>query len=160
MERWKQLPEYPNYEVSDHGRIRNSRRERKPTKGNTGYYYVNWMVNGKLVTFLVHRLVAEAFCPREDPSHNIVAHNDGNKENNRWDNLRWTTQKDNMSDKKVHGTTYRGEKHLNSRVTEEQVIAIREKEILGQTVQSLAWEYGLSESAVYSIVRRRSWKHI
>lgn len=63
----------------------NKRRE------NYGYYLVvNLRKNGKNKVWFVHRLVAEAFInnPNKYP---IVNHIDGNKHNNKADNLEWCT---------------------------------------------------------------------
>jgi hypothetical protein len=43
---------------------------------------------------LVHRLIARAFCPKED-GKDIVNHLDGNKDNNDADNLEWCTPREN-----------------------------------------------------------------
>src|SRR5262249_33274460 len=46
--------------------------------------------------FLLHRLVAKAFCEVSHPDHVIVNHIDGNRRNNRAVNLEWTTQSGNV----------------------------------------------------------------
>ena len=57
-----------------------------------GRHYQSVALKGK--TYLVHRLVAEAFCERPEGC-DIVNHIDSNPENNRADNLEWTTYKGN-----------------------------------------------------------------
>ena len=47
-------------------------------------------------TFLVHRLVAEAFLPKPSTHHNEVNHKDRNPSNNKVDNLEWVTKTENM----------------------------------------------------------------
>ena len=60
----------------------------KPALNRHGYLDVNLSKEGKHRTFRVHKLVAEAFHgPR--PLGKIVHHKDGNKLNNRADNLEW-----------------------------------------------------------------------
>ena len=51
--------------------------------------------DGPLHNKKVYRLVAEAFCPNSNALRNQVDHIDNNPANNRADNLRWCTQREN-----------------------------------------------------------------
>src|SRR5690606_39581867 len=63
---------------------------RKLCENDDGYYYVRLWRNGKAKYALVHRLVAMAFVPNDDPESKIVInHKDGNKKNNYYKNLEW-----------------------------------------------------------------------
>ena len=44
---------------------------------------------------LIYRLIASVFCPNDDPKRNQVDHIDNNPANQRADNLRWCTDKEN-----------------------------------------------------------------
>ena len=57
-----------------------------------------YTIDGKRKNTYVHRLVAEAFCPKI-PEENIIHHIDGNKYNNNANNLMWTTS---QLHKKIH----------------------------------------------------------
>ena len=60
-----------------------------------GYLGVRIYKNLKGKTFKIHRLVAQAFIP--NPNNLLqVNHIDGDKENNRVDNLEWCTCEENM----------------------------------------------------------------
>lgn len=163
MERWAKIQESPDYEVSDHGRIKGPKGVRKVSKQSTGYHYIGLRLPGRgLTNFLIHRLVATYFCEGYKEGL-IVAHRDGNKDNNRWDNLRWTTQTDNMLDKKFHGTAHnvpRGVEHHRCKVTPEHVKNIRERHAAGTSMTSLAKEFGLGLTTVKNIVDGLTWKHI
>lgn len=97
VEVWKEIDEFPNYEVSDQGGVRN-KRTRHILKGavdnSTGYLKVGLRKTGKDHTVSVHRLVALAFCEgfREGLD---VNHIDGNKLNNVSSNLEWCTRSQN-----------------------------------------------------------------
>lgn len=91
MEIWKDVSFNKEYQISNLG---NFKRGKKVINGwiqNTGYRTVN--INNK--KYSIHRLVAEAFIsnPNKLPQ---VNHKDGNKLNNRMENLEWCTQKDNV----------------------------------------------------------------
>ena len=75
---------------------------KRPEKGFTGFREVKPILNGYLqvnlsgirVPQLVHRLVAEAFIPNPE-NKPTVDHINGNRLDNRVENLRWVTQKEN-----------------------------------------------------------------
>jgi HNH endonuclease/NUMOD4 motif len=95
-EKWAPINiEQSTYEVSDMGRIRNSKmRIMKPATSH-GYYQIT-LRSGleKSRHFQVHRLVAMAFIPNPKKLP-FVNHKDGNKKNNRVENLEWVTQSEN-----------------------------------------------------------------
>ena len=102
-ELWKPLLEYKGIEVSSIGRIRKaankSRKERILTefpKDRDGYYRCSVQrLDGTWTSQPVHRLVAKAFIPRTK-NRDIVNHIDGNRTNNRIENLEWVTPKENV----------------------------------------------------------------
>jgi len=103
---WKPIKGYEGlYEVSNDGRVRRLRfingshnfekiKECKQTLNTWGYMTVNLSKNGKSNTKRVHRLVADAFLGE---SNLQVDHIDGNKRNNRLDNLEYVTPKENTN---------------------------------------------------------------
>jgi hypothetical protein len=79
---------------SDRVSVRVAARERKPVRMKTGYLQIMLPKHGSRVTLYVHRIVAEAFVPgRADGL--VVNHKDGNKGNNRAENLEWVTSGEN-----------------------------------------------------------------
>lgn len=110
MEEWKDIKGYNGiYLVSNMGRVKSKSRI---TKCNNGKFlrpekilraskvrrYLNVFLydGGKRKSVLLHRLVAMAFIPNQDGLPEID-HIDGNPENNRADNLRWVTHKQNCN---------------------------------------------------------------
>jgi len=99
---WKALPGVTGIEVSNFGRVRtldrvvSSVRRTYLKKGRIlkqrdngkGYLQLGFHVNGKQVTKLVHRLVAQAFLPNPDNLPQ-VNHKDCNPSNNCVSNLEW-----------------------------------------------------------------------
>lgn len=89
------------YEVSNTGKVRSlnygghgKMRELTPVEDKKGYYRLRITSDGKSQTKKVHRLVAAAFVPNPDNKPE-VNHIDGNKKNNRSDNLEWVTAREN-----------------------------------------------------------------
>lgn len=76
-----------------------------------GYRAVRVSVDGKRERRMVHQVICRAFHgPRPTPAHE-VCHIDGDPTNNRPQNLRWGTRKENAADRHAHGRTSRGEAH-------------------------------------------------
>ncbi len=73
--------------------------------------------------------------------------------------LVWKSRAENMADHLVHGTRARGEKQGNSKLTAEDVVAIR---ALSASVSQddLAERYGVCRSQISHIVTRQQWRHI
>ena len=93
---WKPLPFDSRYLVSSYGRIKSNvykyERILCPSVNKSGYAHT--IIGGK--QYNIHRLVALTFIPTDDTSL-TVDHIDGNKLNNRADNLRWCTQSENIN---------------------------------------------------------------
>lgn len=66
----------------------------------------------------------------------------------------------NVEDRVQKERSAKGEKSGPSRLTSDQVIAIRERYVLGETQPSLANAFGIGQSTVSSIIRRQTWAHI
>ena len=107
-EKWKEIKGYPNYEISNMGRVRSKPREgtkggivKQFIRGGT-YYKVKIYKDGKQFNVWTHRLVATHFIanPKNKPQ---VNHKDGNKLNNRADNLEWVTCSENLDHSYANG---------------------------------------------------------
>lgn len=88
-------------------------------------------------------------------------HEDGNPGNNALSNLRWGTTRDNQADRVRHGTSNRGERCGTSKLTAEEVRAIRREYAEGwNTMVAVAKKYGVSQSSIFLIVHRKNWAHV
>jgi hypothetical protein len=114
MEQWKQTDIRADYEVSNLGRVRRKIRSKR-AKQIGEYAYIKGMNNGKYMqvfirpnivgkskVYLIHRLVAAVFIPNTK-NKLTVNHLDGNKLNNKADNLEWATHKENCQHREVTG---------------------------------------------------------
>ena len=167
-EEWRELTGFDGkYFVSNMGRVflassKNGRRcgIRKPMflaregKDGSAYLSIPLPHNGIVKNYRVHRLVAEAFCPGHDAEHDQVNHKDGNRSNNRADNLEWVTQSENI----LHAIHVLGSHGMNHRkLTDEQVRAIRADE---RGCKRLAREYGVGTTTIKNIRSGLSYRDV
>jgi hypothetical protein len=129
----------PGYEVTRDGRVFSvdhnwrgqGRRELTQEPNAHGYPSVRLTINGKRTRLAVHRLVAWHYLPhRPDPLHEI-RHLNGDKTDNRAENLAWGTRKENAEDRRQHGRTSRGQRHseaIKASAQAEGVRAYRQKQ--------------------------------
>lgn len=101
MEIWKEIEGSENYYISNLGNIKHNEKRLKPCKNNaTGYMGINL----KGHSFMLHRLVAFAFCKNSNSEqYKEVNHIDGDKTNNKASNLEWVDRKLNMIHASVAG---------------------------------------------------------
>tara|TARA_B110000008_G_C16764959_1_gene482190 strand:- start:35 stop:778 length:744 start_codon:yes stop_codon:yes gene_type:complete len=106
-ERWKTIPQYPEYEISDHGRVKYPIRRKRETRykitsGGEVNEYRTFSFMGPDKTLhskALQLLVAAAFVENDDVvNKTCVAHIDNNKHNNHYKNLKWCTRSQNTQD--------------------------------------------------------------
>lgn len=98
-EHWKPACVFPeHYFVSDKGEVYSVRTGKvlRPGVDKDGYLTHILCVNGKRRTARVHRLVAMAFIPNPDRKP-AIDHINENKQDNRIENLRWVTNRENSN---------------------------------------------------------------
>lgn len=98
MTMWKTVEKCPRIEVNERGEVRykDTGKIASTSVSSTGYIQVGVWNNGKVSTFNVHRLVAEAFIPNPNNLPE-VNHKDENRANCNLDNLEWCTRKYNRN---------------------------------------------------------------
>ena len=114
---WKPIKDFEGYyEVSNIGRVRSLNYKRtgkekilKNIEDYKGYLEVGLTKNGKRKQFKVHRLVAEAFIPNPE-NKPCIDHINTVKSDNRVENLRWVTYKENSNNEKTL-EKFKGENH-------------------------------------------------
>lgn len=170
---WKEIPGFIGYEVSSHGNIRSYWKKcgrKYLLSGNIqhvfnpsiykGYRSLKLRVNiGKYLFRRISRLVLETFigpCPQGYQA----CHDDGIPCNDRLDNLRWDTPKNNHYDKHSHGTYPIGIKNSNAKLTDEQVMHIRSLYSQGYSQDHLGVLFCITKNNISKIVTKRTWKHL
>lgn len=123
MEVWKQVENYPTYEISSYGRLRKKylngkQKILKPDVINGGYLRWTLSKDGMTKRFIAHRLVAMHFIQNPN-NYPDVNHIDNDRQNNHVENLEWCTPLQNAKhrDKQNRHTpckrVYQYDQHLN-----------------------------------------------
>lgn len=166
VERWWPVYGFHGYEASDHGRVRSYRgRRRKPTApprvltprlGKQGYLTVCVAGLYGRATMTVHRLVLLTFrgiCPEG----HAASHLNGDRLDNRLENLEWESWSDNLLRKRDHGTMPRGVTHHAARLSPDDVRAIRADP---RPQVEIARDYPVGQSVISRIKSRKAWAHV
>lgn len=161
-ELWKPLLEYKGIEVSSIGRIRKaankSRKERILTefpKDRDGYYRCSVQrLDGTWTSQPVHRLVAKAFIPRTK-NRDIVNHIDGNRTNNRIENLEWVTPKENV----IHSFKF-GSRKICKQVPKKTILTDFQVNQIGKlrelyTVNQIAKLFNIEYQSLKNIIHKK-----
>lgn len=107
---WKTLIEDGDYEINEEGAIRrkDNKRVRKTPVCGRGYCVIKLRRDSP--TYYLHRLVAEHFVANDDPENKTaVNHIDGDRLNNKAENLEWVTYKENSNH--YYQKTYKKKEH-------------------------------------------------
>jgi hypothetical protein len=135
---YKEIPGFPNYYAGSDGEIYSDNyrwkkpghayRKLKYGKQITGYRLVNLPCKKSKNGFRcqrVHVLICSAFHGIR-PKGKECSHLDGDKQNNKPENLKWETSSENKIRKVQHGTHDRGCNNSRAVFTIEDVLAIKE----------------------------------
>lgn len=164
---WKDAPGYEGvFKASSLGRVFSVRGNKVvgSIRKSSGYVVAHHLNNGKHVNTYCHRLVALSWVDNPDPKNKkFVNHKNGIKHDNRPPNLEWCTHSEN----KLHAfrtglQTNKGEKQSQSKLTESQVLDIRNRHKNGQAITSIGRDYShiCSLRNVRNIISRTKWTHI
>lgn len=173
---WKQVEDYPDYYISNLGRLksidryivdslgRKTKRKGKLIKlhkSHKGYLRVK-MINGdKHITTSIHRIMAKAFIPNPENKPQ-VNHINGIKTDNRIENLEWCTNQENQ----IHAIKNKlikhnkGEKHHMSLFNNKQVLSIRSEYKECKNYSLLADKYNTSATVIMNLIKRKTYNNI
>lgn len=170
-EEWRDIEAATGYQISNSGRVRSRRprggrgplpkewRVRKIASLPTGYRFVFIRFDdSRLASKYIHSLVLAAFVgPRPDGME--CRHLNGDKTDNRLANLAWGTHVENESDKLLHGTLVRGERHPAARLSSAEVEDIKRRRLAGESRESLATRFRICPIHVWQICTGRRRAH-
>ena len=174
---FREIPSYPGYRVGSDGSVWTCKVRR-----STGDGFARWVPAGswrllsiredrhgykkthlshgkrKRLAF-VHHLVLLAFVGPK-PEGYVGCHGNGDKSDNRIENLRWGTIRDNWEDTIKHGRLRRGIASPHAKLKESDVLAIVELSRRGYSLARLGKWFSVTPQNIKSIVAGQSWSHI
>lgn len=164
----KEIPGYEKlYYASVNGRIIKRYKNKKEivlkeSKNKKGYLRVVLSKNSKRKTFRVHRLIAITFIKNKNPETcNEVNHKNGDKSDNRSENLEWVSRTENMRHAKANNLMRHdkisGEKNYLAKLSDAKVKEIRES---NKTISEMSRHYGVSRKAIRNAKDKVTWKHV
>ena len=121
-EEWRDIDDFPGYQVSSEGRVRSLSREVARGSGKrqiagkilspgetNGYYKISLCRDGTVTYHLIHRLVGAAFIPNPD-NKPTIDHVNRIRNDNSISNLRWATQQEQIDNRDYPSNT--GHKYI------------------------------------------------
>lgn len=160
-EKWRKCPSDGNYDVSSSGRVSRAGRVLRPSVSQFGYETVQLSREGTARRRFVHRLIAEGFIgPRPDGLQ--VNHINGDKRDNRPENLEYVTPSENIRHSFRLGLSLarHGEVRGMAKLTDAEALAMRLRAADGSTYTALAARYRVSVGNVSMICRGIGWNHV
>lgn len=181
---WKPIADSNNrYAISNLGRIKrvvavSGAPQNKILRlgvSNAGYGFISLRPKPQEKhTKYIHQLVAKAFLG-ESPQGLIVNHKDGNKLNNRLENLEYTTRANNnlhavslnlfptgdRNGMRIHPeSVQRGSQNWNAKLNEDKVAEIKQLLKTSITISELSRRYNVSRKIIQLIRSNQIWKHV
>lgn len=175
IEIWKDIIGYESkYQISNFGRVKGLDRKiiyGDESKGEyhtkkesilkstiTGHYEMIKLEGNNSVT--IHSLVANHFIPKIE-NKNYINHIDQNPLNNFYKNLEWCTQSENILSANKNGNGNIGSKQADAKLTEQDVIKIKEY-LKNKTYKQnkIAELFNISTTTISDIKHGRKWAHI
>lgn len=142
-EQYKPIKDFPGYQVSDRGNVKNILCQKlKVSDNGTGYLYIGLWDRFEQTKCYIHRLVAQEFLPnplRKTDVHHI----NHNRKDNKLTNLVWATRAEN--------------KQYSSKLSWPLIQIIREASEAGHTQKNIAHYFKVSRGHVGDIINRVCW---
>ena len=158
------------YSISNYGRIKSihkSSEKESLLKGavvNRGLKILNVKLKDNSTGYVyIHKFVAEHFVEAESPDHSYVIHMDFDKNNNKWNNLKWVTEpewKSHVQDSPVYKKGR--EKRMKSYKLTETKVKMMKKMLANKHNKRkiIARKFNVSESLVRRIEKGEYWSHV
>ena len=159
-----------NYAISSYGRIKSVNKANgkesflKGAVVNRGLRILNVKLKDNSTGYVyIHKFVAENFVKGQSEKQNCVIHTDYNKDNNKWNNLKWVTEEEWKEHVKKSPVYIKGrEKRMKSYKLTETKVKMMKKMLANKKNKRkiIARNFKVSESLVRRIEKGEYWGHV
>jgi len=180
-EKWADIIGYEGlYQVSSLGRVRSLDRRvlcrrgdykrykstragsvLSPGVASNDYLTVSLSSGGEQKTRTVHSLVLESFVGNRPSKRHECRHLDGDRTNNKLNNLSWGTPEENGEDRKRHMAERAAGTLTKTKLSREEVLEIvgilKNKSYGRPTYKEIGLEFGVGASSIHNIDHGKSW---
>lgn len=149
---------HPGYRANDNGQVWSDASGRVLSGtacGQMGYRAIQFPDGSRRY---IHEIVCTLFHgPRPDGQQ--VRHLNGNLNDNRAANLAWGTKLENEADRILHGTTAKGERNPQAKLTQAKVAQMREvRRRTGHSYARIAAQFNISTMTAHRAITGGTWK--
>lgn len=166
----KEIPGHPDYFADTDGNIWSKKsgelKKLKPADGGSGYLTVALAQNGKNTSYKLHPLILKTFVGSR-PEGMEACHNNSIKTDNRIENLRWDTRKNNIEDRKIlypkkekPPRIRKSERYMSGKLNPERAKVILWALYYGAMAIDLAHSFEVSHTAILKIKHKKSYAWI
>ena len=161
---WKKVLNFEDYEISTTGLVKSFKHSREgrilTPKKSKGYLNITLCNFYKHQTFRIHRLVAMTYIPGDFSLQ--INHINGNKHDNRVENLEWVSSKENVHHAIEIGLIdNKGENSSNTELLDSEVsLIIQDLLNTKLSFSNLAKKYQTTKSIIHHINGCECWKHL
>jgi hypothetical protein len=165
---YRDIPGFPNYRVGSDGTVWSCKNRFQkwfqlkvyPNPYRRNYVNVILWRNNVMYNRSLHGLVLTTFIGPCPPGMEACHHPDPDVSNNRLENLRWDTKKENQKDIDRLGRRKKGIDAPRGRLTDDQVRELRRLRAEKVPVKVVAAQFGIHCETVTSIANRRQRKDV
>lgn len=151
---WKDVPEYEGlYKVSNKGRVMSvgyGHKSLMTNFPNGGYSKVGLTKNKNLKIHFVHRLVLTAFSPNTNDETPLITHINGDKLDNRLNNLKWSS----------YSEVLKGSKGRPRSLSDSAAQEIINRIEAGESVQCVANDYDAHYQTILALWHGKTYANI
>ena len=150
------MNQYKNtrYFITKNGEVFRNGKQLNPFRQSKGYLKVEIWDNNKKIATYVHRMVAETFIPNPE-NHTQVNHIDGDKTNNRVENLEWCSQSQNIQHRIKILKVGMDQNHKGTKIPSNEVLILRWKRSINYpiNIKETAKKWGLTPKYLSKVIR-------